>query len=267
MRRAASAIALGPESDGNERYLTKGHFGNLIEVVVLYLRDKVIRPQLGHDANKFTPLLLTCFFFILFNNLLGLVPIIDLQYIIGYLAFGSENYADAKVIGGTATGRLGVTIALALVVFVAWNVHGIKSNGFGGWAKHFLGGAPLYLAPLMVIVEVMGLIIKPAALAVRLFANMTAGHVLLATLILLPVMIYPALGPAALAGSIVSIPAAVAIFFLEIFVALLQAFIFMFLTTIFIGQMAHHEHDDHAGGEDYDYDHSAEDDRAVPVTA
>lgn len=267
MRSAAKAIETGSESDGTERYLPRNRFGNLVEVVVVYLMDNIVRPQLGHDANRFAPLLLTLFFFILINNLLGLVPLIDIQYLIGYFVYGPEDYANAKVIGGTATGRLGVTAGLAVVAFVVWNAHGIRANGFGGWAKHFLGGAPLYLAPLMVIVEFMGLLIKPAALAVRLFANMTAGHILLGTLILLPVMIAPALGPAALGGSIVTIPAAVAIFFLEIFVALLQAFIFFFLTTIFIAQMAHHGHDEHAGAEAYDGEHSAEDDPAVPVTA
>lgn len=267
MLKAAKAIAVGDEGEGNERYLTRGGFGNLIEVIVLYLLDNVIRPQLGSDAKRFAPFLLTTFFFILVNNLLGLVPLIDIQYLIGQFIYGSEGYSSAKIIGGTATGRLGVTAGLALVAFLAWNAHGIRQNGLSGWAKHFLGGAPAYLAPLMVVVEFMGLIIKPAALAVRLFANMTAGHILLGTLILLPVMIAPALGAVALGGSIITIPAAVAIFFLEIFVAFLQAFIFFFLTTIFIGQMGHHEHDDHAGAESYDEQHPAELDRSVPVSA
>lgn len=267
MNKAANSIATGPESMGTDRYLPKGKFGSLIEVIVEYLIEKVFRPQLGHDTKKFAPFLLSTFFFILINNLLGLVPLIDVQYLIGYFVKGAESYDKLKYVGGTATGRLGVTAALAVVAFLVWNLHGIKSNGLGGWAKHFLGGAPAYLAPLMVVVEVMGLLIKPAALAVRLFANMTAGHILLGTLILLPVMIAPALGPAALGGSIITVPAAVAIFFLEVFVALLQAFIFVFLTTIFIAQMSHHDHDDHAGAEAYDAEHPTENDLAVPVTA
>ena len=249
MRKAAAAIETGQESQGNSRFLARGAFGNLIEVIVLYLRDTVIRPQLGHDASKFTPFLLTLFFFILVNNLLGLVPLIDVQYLIGQIAF--EDYKDAKVIGGTATGRLGVTAGLAVFAFVVWNLHGIRSNGFGGWAKHFLGGAPAYLAPLMLIVELMGLLIKPVALAVRLFANMTAGHILLSTLVLLPFLIFPALGGLAFAATPVTFVAAMAIFCLEIFVAVLQAFIFFFLTTIFLSQMSHHGHghDDEHGDE------------------
>ncbi len=263
MNAAANAIATGDQSEGNRRFVPRTKFGNLIEVIVTYLMDSVLKPQLGHDAVKFAPLLLSTFFFIWFNNLLGLVPLLDIQHLIGLL-WGDPNFA---IIGGTATGRLGVTAALAFVVFLVWNAYGIKNNGLGGWLKHFLGGAPVYLAPLMIVVEVMGLLIKPAALAVRLFANMTAGHVLLATLVMLPVLIAPSIGNVAFVAWPVTTAAAVAIFFLEIFVATLQAFIFFFLTTIFISQMQHHEHDDHAGAEAYDYDHPAEHDRAVPVAA
>ncbi len=262
----AKSVGTGPESQGNERYLTKGRFAQVIEVVVLYLRDKVIYPQLGESmGRRFAPLLLTLFFFILFNNLLGLVPLLDIQHLIGTF-FGDSHFA---IIGGTATGRLAVTAGLAVTVFIIWQVNGIIESGVGGWAKHFLGGGPWYLAPIMLPVEIMGMIVKPVALALRLFANMTAGHVLLAVL-----LGFTSAAPAALGVlfgapvGIVALFASVAIMFLELFVAFLQAFIFMFLTTLFIAQLAHHHHDEHAhdaghGADHHDHAHG----HAAPVAA
>jgi len=179
MNVAANAIATGPESSGHERYVTRGRLAQVVEVVVLYLRDNIIKPQLGPDTRKFMPFLLSLFFFIWVNNLLGLVPLLDLQHLIGLL-WGDPKFA---VIGGTPTGRLATNAALALVAFILWHWNGIKSNGVGGWLHHFLGGAPWYLAPIMIPVEIIGTIVKPAALVIRLFANMTAGHVLLAAII------------------------------------------------------------------------------------
>ena len=243
MNIAAKAIATGPDSLGHDRYVTKGAFSHMIEVVVLYLRNTVIRPQLGPDTDKFLPYLLTVFFFILINNLLGLVPLLDLQHLFGL---------HTTWIGGTATGNFAVTTGLATIAFLVININGIRRLGFKDYVKHFTGGVPFSLGMLPVIlimipVEIMGLIIKPAALAIRLFANMTAGHVLLAVLIGFTLQSLEALGPAG-GGviSVISIVAAVAIMFLEIFVALLQAFIFMFLTCLFIAQLNHHHHDDHA---------------------
>lgn len=265
MHIAAKAIRTGDESLGNERYVTKGRFAQVIEVMVLYLRNTLIKPQLGRDANKFTPLLLSIFFFILTCNLIGLVPLLDLQHLIGGVAMNDAHWA---VIGGTPTGRLWLTAALATVVFIAWNVHGIQSNGIGGWLHHLTAGAPVGIWPIIVPVEMMGMIVKPAALAIRLFANMTAGHVLLAVILGFSGLALAGLGIFAGGGiTVISMIAGFAIFLLEIFVALLQAFIFMFLTTLFIAQMSHHEHDDHAHAEKYDAKHPAIADPAVPVTA
>lgn len=260
LKLAADAIATGPESQGNERYLTKGKFAQMVEVIVLYMRDNIIKPQLGDATNKFLPYLLTLFFFILYNNLLGLVPLMDVQHL-----FGMHD----TWIGGTATANIAITAALAIIAFVVIQVSGLRSNGLDGWAKHFLGGAPVYLAPIMVPVEIMGMFIKPFALAIRLFANMTAGHTLLATLLMFTVLAFQGLGAVGGTGiTLVAFLASVPLMFLELFVAFLQAFIFMFLTTVFIAQLRHHEHheDEHAeaysGGE-----HSHVEDHAVPVTA
>ncbi len=240
---ASKSIHTGPDKDGDNRYITKGRFAQMIEVVVLYLRDSVIRAQLGREGDRFAPFLLTVFFFILFNNLLGLVPLLDLQHLFGALFLNDSHFA---VIGGTATGRIAVTGALAVVAFILWQVNGLRSLGLIEWCRHFTAGAPWYLWWLMVPVEIMSMFVKPFALAIRLFANMTAGHVLLAVLMMFTAAAPKALG--LLAGGpigLISAIGAIGIFFLEILVAFLQAFIFLFLTTVFIAQLVHH-HDEHA---------------------
>jgi len=248
---AAKRIATGGDSEGHRRYVPNSRFAGFIEVVILYMRDNVISPVLGKDlARRYLPLLMSIFFFIWANNLLGLIPILDVNHLIGYFAFGDKSWA---VIGGTATGNIAVTAGLATLAFFFINVHGIRDLGFGGWCHHMLGGAPAYLAPIMVPIELAGLFIKPIALAIRLFANMLAGHTLMATLGLFSLITIRTVsemgggaGAAYAAGAgvgVIALGASVAIMFLEIFVATLQAFIFMFLTTIFIGQLTHH--DDH----------------------
>lgn len=259
MNVAASAIATGPESEGNERYITKGVFSQIIEVIVLALRDQVIRPQLGPDTNKFLPYLLTLFFFILYCNLIGLVPLIDIQHWAGL---------HTTWIGGTPTGAIAVTGGLATISFVVIHVSAIRKVGVGPWLKHLTAETPAYIWPIMIPVEIMGTFIKPFALCVRLFANMTAGHTLLATLLMFTGMSFAALH---LLGGVpitfVSIVASVALTFLELLVAFIQAFIFMFLTAVFIAEFIHHEHKEDAMAEAYDSPHSAEDDLAAPVAA
>ncbi|MHC4975262.1 MAG: F0F1 ATP synthase subunit A [Planctomycetota bacterium] len=245
MNLAAKAIATGPEKDGVDRYVTKGKLSHMIEVIVVYLRDNVFEPQLGHRTNRFLPFLLTVFFFILFINIFGLVPIVDLQH-----AFGLHT----TWIGGTPTGNIAVTGALALIAFFVINIAGLKELGLKGYLMHLTGGVPLTLGMLPVVlimipVELMGILIKPGALAIRLFANMTAGHVLLAVLMGFTGQALDGLGLVAGAPvTLISVLAATAIMFLELFVAFLQAFIFAFLTCLFIAQLSHHDehHEEHA---------------------
>lgn len=256
MMVAAKAIDTGPATKGNERYITKGRFAQMIEVMVVYLRDTVILPILGAaNTAKYLPFLLTVFFFLLANNVLGLLPLLDLQHILGSFFISDPNHKyHWAVIGGTATGNLAMTGAMALVAFIVIQVHGFRDMGVAGWAKHLTGGAPLFLLPIMLPIELMGMIIKPAALAIRLFANMLAGHTLLATLMLFGSMAYAGLGALGAGGvTLVAVPFAVGIFFLEIFVAFLQAFIFMFLVTLFIGQMSHHEDHGHDHGHEHEH--------------
>ena len=241
LRAAARSIATGPASDGNERYLTKGRFGQLIESIVVYLRDEMLVPVLGEKTTqRYLPYLMTVFFFILFQNVFGLIPLLDLLHLVG---------VDSPWFGGTATASIAVTGALALVSMFVIQFHGMRELGFKGWLIHNFGGlvpGPIYLLPVALIVfvvEIAGHFIKPAALAIRLFANMVAGHTLLAVLL--------SFGGAAARGgmgvfgwgsiSLITGVAAVAITFLELFVAFLQAFIFMFLTAVFISLLSHHD--------------------------
>ncbi len=249
MTAAAKAIATGPESDGNERYLTKGRFGQLIETIVLYLRDEMLLPVLGQKhTTRYLPYLMTLFFFVLFQNLFGLIPVLDIIH----LTFGHDA---TTWLGGTATSNLMVTGALALVSFFMIELHGFRELGFKGWLIHNCGGlvpGPVYLYPiaaLVFFVELIGHLVKPAALALRLFANMFAGHTLMAVLVGFGAMAVSADMSVLGWGSISAISgaAAVMILFLDLFIAFLQAFIFMFLTAVFISLLSQHdeEHDEH----------------------
>ena len=240
-------MATGPESEGHRRYLAKGRLAQLFETIIVYLRDEMIRPILGDAATKrFLPFLLTVFFFVWFCNMLGLIPLLDLQHLLGGVLWGDYHFA---LIGGTATGNIAVTAALATIAFVVIQIHGFRELGVIGWIDHLRCGAPWYAAPLIMLVELGGMLIKPAALAIRLFANMLAGHVLMGTVILFGFMALNA-GLGWAAGGVIGLVsggAAVALYFLEIFVATLQAFVFMFLVTVFMSLMNHHdeEHEEH----------------------
>jgi len=266
----AGKIATGPESDGSGRFVTKNPFAHMIEVICTYLREQVVRPLLGQRTDKFMGFLWTLFFFILVNNMLGMVPLLDIQLIPqiwsamshageagGAPAAGHEKWA---FFGGTATQSLYTTAVLAVISFLVVNVAGVRELGVRGYLAHLTGGAPWYVWPLIVPVESIGTFVKPFALAIRLFANMTAGHILLASLLgfvgtgvvtLLSGGSGIVLGPVI---AVISVAGALAIFFLEVFVAMLQAFVFTFLTTVFISQLTHHH--DHNPDHNHDHDES-----------
>lgn len=211
---------------------------NFFEAILVYMRDDVAKPLLGHDTTRYMPYLWTLFFFILFTNLLGLLP---LDLLTGKLLGLNHGHG----IYGTATANFYVTATLAIITFLVVQISGLVRNGIGGWAHHFLGGAPWYIAPVMIPVEFLGMLIKPFALAVRLAANMTAGHILLAVIIGFVPAAFAGLGTGGgWAVGIISVISAVAINCLELFVAFLQAYLFTFLTALFISQMITHEHDD-----------------------
>ena len=187
--------------------------GNLLEVFVVFIRDEVVYPNMGEkQGRRFLPLILTFFFFIVMLNLLGLIP-------------GSA----------TATASFSVTVSLALVTFFTYIIFGNRDF----W-KHIFAtpGVPFWLLPIMIPVELIGLLTKPFALSVRLLANMNAGHIII--LAFLGIIINMGSSWVALG----SIPMALAINMLEIFVAFLQGYIFCLLSSIFIG-MAVMEHEHH----------------------
>lgn len=255
---AASRIKTGPESQGTDRYLTRGTFAHMIEVICVYLRESTVRPLMGRRTDRFMPFLWTLFLFILINNLLGLVPIADAMHLINHDWHASHR----TPFGATATQNIFVTAALAIVSAVVINVAGFRELGFGGYVKHLTAGTPSYLWPLMVPIEIVGTAVKPVALALRLFANMTAGHILVAVLFSFAVTgigllskggLNTVFGPVI---SIASVAFAVGVYFLELLVAFIQAFVFMFLTVVFIAQLSHHHDHEHEEAHGHEHAHA-----------
>ena len=210
-RSVASAQARGRPPKG---------FAGSMEALALYIRQEVVLPNVGHHGEGYAPYLLTLFFFILAMNLLGLLPW-----------------------GATATGNIAVTAALAVMAFLVIEVTGMRTLGPKGYLKTIFylppglpggpGGAFLKVVLLAVMtpIELIGKLAKPFALAVRLFANMTSGHVLVLALIGLTFLFQSyavGLGASVLATGVM---------LLELFVAFLQAFVFTLLTSVFIGLM------------------------------
>tara|TARA_A100001391_G_scaffold85585_2_gene55975 strand:- start:1123 stop:2022 length:900 start_codon:yes stop_codon:yes gene_type:complete len=240
----AKGVSTGSENDGHARWITKSRFAHTVEVICGYLRESTVRPLLHERTSKFMPFLWTIFFFILINNLLGLIPLLDANNLLV-----PEMAAEHRAfIGGTATQSIYVTAALSLLAGLMINWAGIRELGIGGYLKHLTAEAPIFVWPIIIPIEIMGTFIKPIALSIRLFANMTAGHILVAVLLGFASEGFIRADIIGLPVGVVSTVAVVAIYFLELFVAFLQAFVFMFLTTVFISLLAHHgEHDhDHA---------------------
>jgi F-type H+-transporting ATPase subunit a len=192
-----------------------GH--NAIEAIVLFFRDKVVMPNVGHGGEKFVPFVITLFFFILIGNLIGLIPY-----------------------GAAATANISVTAALAIMAFVVIESAGMRALGPAGYMRtivYWNNDLPFIVRVAMSIimtpVEMLGKLAKPFALAIRLMANMAAGKI----------VIYAVLGLIFLFGSwaiaVAPVIMVVALSFLKIFVALLQAYVFALLTSVFIGLITH----------------------------
>jgi len=187
---------------------------NFFEIIIVFVKDEIVKPTIGHGYERFLPYLLTIFFFILFSNFFGLIPF-----------------------SATVTSNIAVTATLAAFTFFTTQIGGIISHGFFGYFKGLIPvGMPLALLPLIIVVEILGLFTKPFALCIRLFANMTAGHVVILSLIgLIFIMETIYVAP-------VSVGFALFIYLLEILVALIQAYIFTMLSSLFIGMAVHQEH-------------------------
>ena len=206
----------------------RGPLWNFFESLLLYIRDEVVRPNVGHDGDKYLPFLWTLFLFILTCNLLGMIPFL-----------------------GSPTADISVTLVLAAIVFLVIHVQAIRANGFGGYVKSFVphleaDNLPMkvfltvLIVPLITVIEVMGAVIRGAVLAVRLFANIFAGHVALA--VILSFALAEAAGGMSAGGTVAAVVMGTALSVLELFVAFLQAFVFVLLTSIFLGMQLHPEH-------------------------
>lgn len=188
-----------------------------LEALILFIRDHILEPVLGHAARKYLPYFLTLFVFIFLNNLSGLVPY-----------------------GSTATGNISVTAAMALCTFGLIQVAGVREQGLASYIKHIVpSGLPFYLIPLLFVIEVGGLFAKCVSLAIRLFANMIAGHIVSLAFLSL-IFIFAAMHPfVGLAVAPVSVGLALFVYCLDLLVALLQAYIFTMLTALFVGAAVH----------------------------
>ncbi len=210
---AAAVLVLVLSLAARQKGDTPKGLRNFFEPLILFIRNAVLLPNMGEAGLPYLPFLLTLFCFILTCNLLGLVP-------------G----------GATATANISVTATLALISATVTHFAGVRQNG--GW--HYLASivppVPGWLWPLMLVVELIGMLAKPFALAIRLWANMNAGHIVL-LVILGFIFLFKNWGVVG-----ISVAGGVAISLLEVFVALLQAYVFTFLTSVFMGLALHPEH-------------------------
>ena len=185
---------------------------NLLEPLLLFIRDQVLLPNMGEAGMPYLPFLWTLFLFILLCNMLGLVP-------------G----------GATATANVSVTATLAGISFLVTHYAGLRQNGRRYFAA-LVPPVPFWLWPLMLVVELIGMVAKPFALAIRLWANMNAGHIVLLVIVGF-IFMFKNWGVVG-----ISVFGSVAISLLELFVALVQAYVFTFLTAVFMGLALHPEH-------------------------
>jgi F-type H+-transporting ATPase subunit a len=188
---------------------------NLLEAIVVFVRDELARKNIGPHGDRYVPYLLSTFTFILFCNALGLVPY-----------------------GATATSNISVTAGLAGMAFLMIQASGVREHGLVGHFRNLVPhGMPVWLLPIMIPVEIVGMLTKPFALCIRLFANMTAGHVAILSLFSLVFIL-----KLVWVGAVLSVPLALFISGIEILVVFLQAYIFTMLTSLFIGMSVHPQH-------------------------
>ncbi len=215
-------IKVGKAAQRSKGKAPKG-LQNLIEPIVLFIRDDVAKPAIGEEKyERFMPYLLTLFFFILFNNLMGLIPIFPF--------------------GANVTGNISVTMALALLTFILTTLHGNKHY----WKEIFNPDMPWWLKfpiPLMPLIELSGMIIKPVILMIRLFANMMAGHLIISIFIGL-IFIFSGLFGATAGYSIAPLSVLFSLFItlLDVLVSFIQAYVFVFLSALYFGVATSEHH-------------------------
>ena len=225
---------------------------NLLEMVVKFVRDSIVQPNIGSKYTEmWAPMILTFFFFILFANGIGLIPIFDLlgalnRFIFQVPASDDHNIINALLHGGvTATGNFNVTAALAVITFFTILIAGTRAHGFiNHWKNLAPPGLPWPVYLILIPIEIIGMLVKPFALTMRLAANMTGGHI--AILAILSFMaIFAEMFNSAITGmgvALFSVPLATAISGLEIIVVLVQAYVFTLLSAVFIGMAINVHH-------------------------
>jgi F-type H+-transporting ATPase subunit a len=231
-----------------ERLIPSG-FMNALEAVVVFIRDEIVQPNVGHKWVKtWAPLLLTFAFFIFTANAIGLIPIFDVLGLLDHFVLHTGEHSFVKQVmhgGTTATANYNVTAALATITFGAIIVAGSKAHGV---VKHWMNLVPHGLAwpiyILLIPIEIMGMFVRPFALTMRLAANMTGGHIALLALLSL-VFLFAEIGGQAVglgAGVVMTLPLAIGISLLEVIVVLVQAYVFTLLTAVFVGMAIHVHH-------------------------
>ena len=236
------------------RYLRQGavepsRFMNGLEFVVEFIRDSIVRPNVGQKwVHAYTPLLLTLFLFILLANVVGLIPIFDLLALVNHtvLHLPEDAFLSRVTHGGvTATGNFNVTAALATISFFAIILAGVRAHGFvKHWKNLVPTGLPLPVTLMLIPIEVMGMFVRPFALTMRLAANMSGGHIAILSILSFVFIFTDLFGAAAGmgVGALSTILLAVPISGLEIIVVLVQAYVFTLLTAVFIGMAIHAHH-------------------------
>lgn len=196
----------------------RGLCRGVLEQIYLFIRNEIVYPTMGeHNGKAFMPFFMTIFCFIFTLNLYGMIPL--------------------PGIGGSSASTLGFTLPMAVMIFGVAVVAGISHNGFGGFLHGFIPpGLPGWLTPVIFLLEIAGFFIKHGVLAIRLFANMLAGHLVIGALLGL-IFLFKMYVVAA-----ISVPLALFISFLELLVAFLQAYVFTLLSVLFIGGTVHPEH-------------------------
>jgi F-type H+-transporting ATPase subunit a len=231
-----------------DRLIPSG-FMNALEIVVEFVRDGIVEPNVGRKwVNSWTPLLLTFAVFILAANAIGLIPIFDVLSLLNHsvLHLPEESFMARVLHGGTtATGNYNVTAALATITFFAIIIAGARAHGFvQHWKNLVPHGLPLPVTLMLIPIEIMGMFVRPFALTMRLAANMTGGHIAILA-ILSFVFIFTELSGQAMVGVGIGIPSvvlAVLLSALEIIVVAVQAYVFTLLTAVFIGMAIHAHH-------------------------
>ena len=232
-----------------ERSVPTG-FMIVIEWLVQAVRDSIVRPNVGGKyVNTWTPLILTFFCFIVVANGIGLIPIFEVVGLIDhyFLHTGDHSFIKRLIHGGTtATANYNVTAALAVITFFAIIIAGTKAHGFiQHWKNLVPSGLPKFVYAILIPIELMGMIVKPFALTMRLAANMMGGHIAILAILSFVFLFYELFQSAIVGmgvGIVLSIPLAVGISTLEILVILVQAYVFTLLTAVFIGMAINVHH-------------------------